>query len=123
MVLKMDGGAAGFFNDKELSEGKGVIELLMGAEPDEPVRPPVDRRLEARLEQPSNGRVHAVRGHHHRRGRLAVDRGGRRLESDPASVGHWVDWVAKQRLVDGFRARHDLPADSPRCPDEEALSY
>ncbi|MFW2332570.1 depupylase/deamidase Dop [Ilumatobacter sp.] len=36
------------------------------------------------------------------------------LESDPASVGHWVDWVAKQRLVDGFRERHDLPADSPR---------
>jgi Pup amidohydrolase len=36
------------------------------------------------------------------------------LESDPASVGHWVDWVAKQRLVDGFRERQGLPADSPK---------
>jgi proteasome accessory factor A len=36
------------------------------------------------------------------------------LESDPTSVGHWVDWVAKQRLVEGFRDRHDLPAESPR---------
>ena len=36
------------------------------------------------------------------------------LEADPSSVGHWVDWVAKQRLVDGFRERHGLPADSPR---------
>jgi Pup amidohydrolase len=24
------------------------------------------------------------------------------LESDPASVANWVDWVAKQRLVDGY---------------------
>ncbi len=30
------------------------------------------------------------------------------LESDPSSVAHWVDWVAKQRLVDGFAERHDL---------------
>lgn len=36
------------------------------------------------------------------------------LESDPSSVGHWVDWVAKRRLVDGFRERHGLDADSPR---------
>ncbi len=36
------------------------------------------------------------------------------LEADPASMGHWVDWVAKQRLVDGFRDRHGLDADSPR---------
>ncbi len=36
------------------------------------------------------------------------------LETDPSSVGHWVDWVAKQRLVDGFRERHDLAADSPK---------
>jgi proteasome accessory factor A len=36
------------------------------------------------------------------------------LERDPASVAHWVDWVAKQRLVDGHRDRHGLPADSPR---------
>jgi Pup amidohydrolase len=31
------------------------------------------------------------------------------LESDPASVGAWVDWVAKGRLVDGYAERHDLP--------------
>ncbi len=30
------------------------------------------------------------------------------LESDPASVGHWVDWVAKKRMVDGFADRHNL---------------
>ncbi len=30
------------------------------------------------------------------------------LEADPSSVAHWVDWVAKQRLVDGFAERHDL---------------
>ena len=36
------------------------------------------------------------------------------LESDASSVGRWVDWVAKQRLVEGFRERHALPADSPR---------
>jgi proteasome accessory factor A len=36
------------------------------------------------------------------------------LESDPSSVGHWVDWVAKQRLVDGFRERHALAVDSPK---------
>ena len=29
-------------------------------------------------------------------------------------MGHWVDWVAKQRLVDGFRDRHGLAADSSR---------
>ena len=36
------------------------------------------------------------------------------LESDPSSVGHWVDWVAKRRLVDGLRDRHELPVDSPK---------
>jgi len=36
------------------------------------------------------------------------------LETDPSSMGHCVDWVAKQRLVEGFRDRHGLPADSPR---------
>jgi proteasome accessory factor A len=36
------------------------------------------------------------------------------LESDPASMGHWVDWIAKQRLLDGFRRRHDLSADSAK---------
>ena len=36
------------------------------------------------------------------------------LESDPSSVAHWVDWVAKKRLVDGFAERHDLqPGDAP----------
>ena len=36
------------------------------------------------------------------------------LETDPDSVADQVDWVAKRRLVDGFRSRHDLPADSPK---------
>ena len=30
------------------------------------------------------------------------------LEHDPASVAHWVDWVAKQRLVDGYAERHGI---------------
>ena len=35
------------------------------------------------------------------------------LESDRASVSHWVDWVAKQRLVDGFAERHNVqPGDA-----------
>ena len=35
------------------------------------------------------------------------------LESDRDSVASWVDWVAKQRLVDAFAARHDLrPGDA-----------
>ncbi|MCX6541421.1 MAG: depupylase/deamidase Dop [Actinobacteria bacterium] len=35
------------------------------------------------------------------------------LESDRNSVAHWVDWVAKQRLVDGFADRHQLsPSDA-----------
>ncbi len=35
------------------------------------------------------------------------------LETDPTSVAHWVDWVAKKRLIDGFAQRHDLaPADA-----------
>jgi proteasome accessory factor A len=36
------------------------------------------------------------------------------LEGDPNSVAHWVDWVAKQRLVDGYAARHDIAAGSPK---------
>jgi proteasome accessory factor PafA2 len=36
------------------------------------------------------------------------------LERDPGSMAHWVDWIAKRRLVDGLRERHGLPADSPR---------
>jgi proteasome accessory factor A len=30
------------------------------------------------------------------------------LEADPASVANWVDWVAKQRLVDGYASRHGI---------------
>jgi Pup amidohydrolase len=30
------------------------------------------------------------------------------LERDPSSVGRWVDWVAKRRLVEGFAARHGV---------------
>ncbi|NNE12815.1 MAG: proteasome accessory factor PafA2 [Ilumatobacter sp.] len=36
------------------------------------------------------------------------------LERDPDSVGTWVDWVAKRRLVEGFRDRHDLAPDAPK---------
>jgi Pup amidohydrolase len=36
------------------------------------------------------------------------------LESDPGSVAHQVDWVAKRRLVDGIRIRHDLEPASAR---------
>jgi proteasome accessory factor A len=36
------------------------------------------------------------------------------LERDPDSMAHWVDWVAKRRLVDGYAERHDLPLDSPK---------
>ena len=28
------------------------------------------------------------------------------LETDPLGVAHWVDWVAKGRLIDGYRDRH-----------------
>ncbi len=31
------------------------------------------------------------------------------LESDPLSQAHIVDWVAKKRLIDGLRERHQLP--------------
>ena len=30
------------------------------------------------------------------------------LEADPASVAHWVDWVAKRRLVEGYAERHGV---------------
>jgi proteasome accessory factor A len=30
------------------------------------------------------------------------------LEGDPVAVANWVDWVAKQRLVEGFTDRHGL---------------
>jgi proteasome accessory factor A len=36
------------------------------------------------------------------------------LESDPISVAKWVDWVAKQRLVDGYAARHDIDPGSAK---------
>ena len=36
------------------------------------------------------------------------------LERDPASVADRVDWVAKLRLVDGYRDRHGLPWDDAR---------
>lgn len=36
------------------------------------------------------------------------------LESDPDSVGHWVDWIAKRRLIDGYAARHGVAADDAR---------
>ena len=36
------------------------------------------------------------------------------LERDPDSMAHWVDWVAKRRLVDGYRDRHDLRPDSAK---------
>ncbi|MCC5951252.1 MAG: proteasome accessory factor PafA2 [Acidimicrobiia bacterium] len=31
------------------------------------------------------------------------------LETEPSSVARQVDWVAKQRLFEGYRRRHDLP--------------
>ena len=44
------------------------------------------------------------------------------LESDPSTVAHWVDWVAKQRLVDGFAERHDLkPAAAEAQGDRPAV--
>ena len=36
------------------------------------------------------------------------------LEADPDSMAHWVDWVAKRRLVEGYRDRHGLADGSPR---------
>lgn len=36
------------------------------------------------------------------------------LETDPESVGHMVDWVAKKRLLDGFRHRHGCGWDDSR---------
>lgn len=36
------------------------------------------------------------------------------LESDPALVADQVDWVAKLRLLDGFRERHDCDWGDPR---------
>lgn len=36
------------------------------------------------------------------------------LESDPESMGHWIDWIAKRRLVTGFAERHGLAAGSAK---------
>ncbi len=36
------------------------------------------------------------------------------LQTDPESVAGQVDWVAKKRLIDGFRDRHDCEWDDPR---------
>jgi proteasome accessory factor A len=36
------------------------------------------------------------------------------LETDPGSLAGQLDWVAKHRLVDGYRRRHDLGWDDAR---------
>ena len=36
------------------------------------------------------------------------------LEADPSSQAHRIDWVAKHRLLEGYRARHDLAWGDPR---------
>ena len=36
------------------------------------------------------------------------------LTSNPESVGHLVDWVAKKRLVQGYAERHQLRSDDAR---------
>ena len=36
------------------------------------------------------------------------------LEHDPDSVAHWVDWVAKRRIVEGYSDRHDLKPGAQR---------
>jgi len=36
------------------------------------------------------------------------------LQSDPSTVANIVDWVAKQRIIEGFAQRHGLQATDPR---------
>ena len=36
------------------------------------------------------------------------------LEHDPDSVAHWVDWVAKRRIVEGYSDRYDLKPGAQR---------
>jgi proteasome accessory factor PafA2 len=36
------------------------------------------------------------------------------LETDPGSLADQLDWVAKQRLLDAYRERHNLAVDDPR---------
>jgi hypothetical protein len=38
------------------------------------------------------------------------------LEADPLSLWRECDWVAKHRLVEQMRARHDVPSRTPRWP-------
>ncbi len=36
------------------------------------------------------------------------------IESDPLSLDRECDWVIKHRLIEGYRAKHDLPLSHPR---------
>jgi proteasome accessory factor A len=36
------------------------------------------------------------------------------LADDPMALGRQLDWVAKYRLVESYRAKHDLPLEHPR---------
>ena len=36
------------------------------------------------------------------------------LESDPSTLADQIDWIAKHRLIDGYRERHDLDWDDAR---------
>ena len=36
------------------------------------------------------------------------------LEADPMSLAGQLDWVAKQRMLDGYRERHGLGWDDPK---------
>jgi proteasome accessory factor PafA2 len=36
------------------------------------------------------------------------------LEHDPPSVAHWVDWLAKRRIVEGYAERHGIEPGSSR---------
>jgi proteasome accessory factor A len=36
------------------------------------------------------------------------------LETDPMSLADMVDWIAKYRLIDGYRERHDLEWNDPK---------
>ena len=50
------------------------------------------------------------------------------LETDPSSVADVVDWVAKERLLEGYRERHGLDWSDPRLaavtdPPETTRAY
>ncbi len=36
------------------------------------------------------------------------------LESDPSSLSHQIDWIAKRELLDGYRERHGLKWNDPK---------